>query len=196
MRLVVQPGSLGTRLLALAMLMALPLAAAHAEDPVGELTEAEQAVLDDYLSIERRTVAVIGARLSYPQRVSASLGAMFVRQPADYDCRTVCDFRGPLIQLEPGMDSLQLAVGYGMLVGERKDNSFALSDVYVGRGLKGVLLRTWEGSPLSPETQTLVGVEGEFTVTRVNFSLGVLRSLSGSDPDRRWVATGGIGWGF
>ena len=139
---------------------------------------------------------MIGLRLSYPQRVSASLGAMFVRQPADYDCRTVCDFNGPLIQVEPGMDSVQLGVGYATLVGEREDHSNALSAVYVGRGLKGVLLRTWEGSLLSPETQTLVGVEGEFTVTRVNFRLGLLRSLSDSDPDRRWLTTAAVGWGF
>jgi len=64
-----------------------------------------------------------------------------------------------------------------------------------GFGAKALVMRTWGDSPLTPQDQTLAGVEGEFTVARVNFSLGILRSLA-DDRDDPWVVTGGIGWGF
>jgi hypothetical protein len=121
---------------------------------------------------------------------------MRVRQPASHHCRTVCDQRGPLVQLEAGLGGVQLAAGYAVVVGERRRNERYLSAVYVGFGAKGVVLRTWGDSPLDPQHQTLAGVEGDFTITSVNFSLGLMRGVSPEAADPRWVVSWGLGWGF
>jgi hypothetical protein len=46
-----------------------------------------------------------------------------------------------------------------------------------------------------PTAQTLAGVEASFSLLRLNYSIGVLRSLS-SKADSDWVFAAGIGWGF
>ena len=48
----------------------------------------------------------------------------------------------------------------------------------MGFGIKGALLRTWGTSTLDPSGQTFAGIEGAYTVTRVNLSVGLFRSLS------------------
>ena len=121
---------------------------------------------------------------------------MVVRQPASYDCTTVCQFRGWLFQAEPGLAGGQLSAGYAVVTGEKGRNKHFLSNVYVGYGVKGALLRTWGEANLDPPDQTLLGVEGDFTVIRVNFSLGVFRHVGSGEPDDRWLIAGGIGWGF
>ncbi len=65
----------------------------------------------------------------------------------------------------------------------------------MGFAVKAALLRTWGNATLDPPGQTFAGVEGAFTVTRVNFSLGLFGRLS-DRGDRDWLATAGIGWGF
>jgi hypothetical protein len=100
-----------------------------------------------------------------------------------------------MLQIEPGLTGGQLSAGWARVLGEKKNNKFFLHDVYVAFGAKAVLMRTWGDSPLHPQDQTLAGVEGEFTIARVNFSLGLLRSLA-DRPEDRWVITGGLGWGF
>jgi hypothetical protein len=144
---------------------------------------------------ERRTVALAGARLAHPQGVAGSIGALFARVPAGWDCTTPCEFRGFLVQAEPGVRGAQLSAGWALVIGETTRGGRYLTDVIVGFGIKTALLRTWADAPVEPAAQTLVGVEGEFTVTRVNFRLGVFRS-SHPDPDDRVILTGGLGWGF
>lgn len=141
-------------------------------------------------------VGLLRLRASYPQQVSGAWGLMRARVPASFDCRTVCDLRGPFVQLEPGLGGIQLAAGRAVIVGEKKHNERYLANVYVGFGLKGVLLRTWGDNTLRPRGQTFVGAEGEFTITSFNVSLGVLRGVARGAGDRGWVVTGGLGWGF
>ena len=52
---------------------------------------------------ELRRVGLLGARLAHPQQLAASVGMIWGRQPEDFACTTACDFRGPLLQCEPGV---------------------------------------------------------------------------------------------
>lgn len=169
---------------------------AQAEDETASPADLTRQLEAHDRDLETRRVGLLRLRLSYPQRLSGAVGLMRVRQPADYDCTTVCDYRGPFVQVEPGMAGIQLGAGYAVLVGERRRNEHYLASVYVGFGIKGVIARTWDPGSLDPPDQTLVGVEGAFTITSVNFSLGLLRSVSSGPVDERWVVTGGLGWGF
>jgi hypothetical protein len=143
-----------------------------------------------------RTVGLARVRLTYPQEISGAIGAMLVKQPRDYDCTTVCDFKGPMGQLEPGLAGAQLSLGYGKLVGEKGRNSFFLSNIYVGYGFKAALLRTWSNSELNPPNQTFLGAEAEVTFTSVNFSLGFFQHIDGQKGDDSNLISAGIGWGF
>jgi len=153
-------------------------------------------ILDEEQDTELRVVGVSRARLSFPQRVSAGIGVIFSRQPTIYDCSTVCEFRGLFVQAEPGYSGGQLSVGYADIMGEKGDREHFLTKVYLAWGVKASLLKTWNGADLTPSDQTLLGVEGDFTVIRVNFSLGVFKHVGSGDPDEPWVLTGGVGWGF
>jgi hypothetical protein len=146
--------------------------------------------------VETRVVGLSRIRLSFPQRLSGAVGGMIVRQPANYDCSTVCEFKGPFFEVEPGFSGGQLSVGYASLMGEKGGNEHFLSSVYLGYGVRGALLRTWNDADLTPSDQTLLGVEGDFTIIRINFSLGVFRHVGSGDPDDPWVVAGGVGWGF
>ena len=125
---------------------------------------------------EMRRVGLLGARLCYPQQVAASVGIMWVRQPPDFDCTTGCDYRGPLLEVEPGVAGMQVGMGYGVLVGDRRLNKFFMRRVFIGWGIKAALLRTWGDSTLDPAQQTFFGFEAQFTITQVNFRLGVMHN--------------------
>jgi hypothetical protein len=144
---------------------------------------------------ELRKIGLLGLRLSSPQRLMGSLGVLWARQPADFDCTTGCDFRGPMLELEPGVAGAQVSFGYGIFVGDKGRNKFFVRRAYVGWALKGAYLRMWGNDSLEPEDQSFLGSEAQFTIAQVNMRLGVFRSLS-SDPDDRWRVTGGLGWGF
>jgi hypothetical protein len=184
-------------LVPLILLAARPCLAQREDTDAGGRSPAdlEAQILEEQESAERRWVGLLRARVTYPQRLSGGIGTLAARLPADYDCRTVCDYSGLMLQIEPGLTGGQLSAGWARVLGEKKNNKFFLHDVYVGFGAKAVLMRTWGDSPLRPQNQTLAGVEGEFTIARVNFSLGLLHSLA-DRPEDRWVITGGIGWGF
>ena len=66
----------------------------------------------------------------------------------------------------------KLGSGYALLVGERKRNQRFLSDIYVGWGVRGALLRTWGDSTLDPSGQTFVGAEADLTVASANIGVG------------------------
>lgn len=145
---------------------------------------------------ETRVVGIGRVRVSHPQKLSGAFGALVVRQPQDYDCTTICDFRGLLLQAEPGLAGGQISAGYAVVVGEKRHSDFFITEVFMGYGVKAALLRTWGDSPLTPPEQTLLGVEGDFTIIQLNFSLGLFRHFAGGDPDQRWQLAGGVGWGF
>ncbi len=143
----------------------------------------------------RRAVASLRVRISAP--LSASFAALGLWDPRGFrpDCRLTCDLRGPIVQGEIGLRGAQLAAGYGAAVVDRRWAPGIASDVYAGAGVKAVVLRTWDGVGISPGDQWLLGVEFEGTISRINFSVGLLRTLDAS-ADRSWEWTGGVGWGF
>jgi hypothetical protein len=145
---------------------------------------------------DTRRFGLVGAGWTYPKRLSASFGVLRAEVPADHDCRKICDLRGPFLQVEAGTAGGQLSAGWARLFGERRGHGFLLPHVYLAFGVKGSLLRTWGDSPLDPDPRTLLGIEGEFTITRVNFSLGVFRGVRGNGDADPWVVTSGIGLGF
>jgi hypothetical protein len=143
-----------------------------------------------------RIVGLGRLRVSHPQRTSVAVGAMLARQPTTYDCTAVCEYKGLYLQAEPGYSGGRISAGYAVLMGEKGNNERFLSKVYMGYGVKGALLRTWNSAALTPSDQTLLGIEGDFTIIGVNFSVGLFRHVGAGDPDDPWVLSGGIGWGF
>lgn len=144
---------------------------------------------------ERRPVAVVRARASVPFLVSASFGAVWDRKGYRPDCRLTCDLRGTLVQGEVGWKGAQISVGYAALVADRIWAPWIASDVYTGVAVKGVLVRTWDGVGISPGNQWLLGAEVEGTISRINLSLGLLRTFD-TRAKHSWEWIGGVGWGF
>jgi len=157
-----------------------------------ELTEA---IVAEEQMVERRLIPIAALRLSYPQIVSLSYGALVTRQPTGYDCRTPCDFWGGFGQLEPGIGGGKLSLGWGRVIGEQRRGRPFLSSAYLGLAGKATVLRTWGSSSPLPENQTYAGAEVEVSIAKVNMGLGVLGRVSG-DEGRDWVVTGHLGWGF
>lgn len=134
-------------------------------------------------------------RVGYPQTISAGLGVIRARLPESWDCVTPCPFRGLLLQLEPGLHGAQLSAGFATLIAEKRHRKRFLADVYLAFGVKGVLLRTWDGANLTPPNRTFAGIEFSYTVTRINFSIGTLRRVDRA-PGDDWIVSAGMGWGF
>ena len=118
--------TLSTALAALSFLTAGAGAVAADSDPA----EIRREIVEHDANRERRVVGVGRLRISHPQRLSGALGAMFVRQPADYDCTSVCEYRGLLLQAEPGLDGGQISAGYAVLWGEKDRRKHLLSSVF------------------------------------------------------------------
>ncbi len=134
-------------------------------------------------------------RAGYPQTVSGGLGVIRARLPESWECVTACPFRGLVVQLEPGLHGAQLSAGFATLIAEKRHNKRFLADIYLAFGVKGVLLRTWDGANLSPADRTFAGIEFSYTVTHINFSLGTLRRVDRA-PGDDWIVSAGMGWGF
>lgn len=147
------------------------------------------------LDRETRVVMLGRARVSYPQELSAGFGAMLVKQPRHYDCTTVCDYQGPYIQLEPGLEGTQFSAGWGILVGEQGRGHFVHS-VYSGFAIKAALLRTWGKLRPHFSEENFYGLEASVALARANISVGVFHSFSHLPGDDEWLITGGMGWGF
>jgi hypothetical protein len=146
-------------------------------------------------SRQARWAGMLRVRAGYPLTVSAGVGAVRTKLPESWECVTTCPYQGWVLQVEPGLHGVQASAGYATLMAEKRHNKFFLADMFVGYGVKGVVVRTWGDSRLGPGEQTLAGVEFSFTVTRVNFSVGTLRRISGH-ADQEWVIAYGMGWGF
>lgn len=157
--------------------------------------QALQAVRDELGDVERRWYGLTRLKWGYPLRLSAGFGAMLVEQPRDTDCATGCMLRGWHFEVEPGQYGIQGSVGWGTLIGETGRTKRWMHTVNWGWAVRGAVLRTWRYGPLGPVPQTLVGVEGNLSIVRLNFSAGIMHSLS-SQTDDGWVVTGALGWGF
>lgn len=177
----------------LALLVTLPGLAGPDDDSQDELIEKVR----EYDARKKTSaVGLLGARLSYPEYLSGTIGVLWARHPVDFDCTTGCDHRGLMLEVDPGIAGAQVGVGYGILVGDKGLNKFFIRRVYVGWGGMVKYLRTWGNDSLEPKHQSFLGAEGKFTFTQINVRLGVFRSMAGSDASDRWLVTGGLGWGF
>jgi hypothetical protein len=143
-----------------------------------------------------RVYILAAARLTSYEGFAASVGWLFTRAESDFDCHTTCDLRGPTLQLEPGLDGGQLSVGYARIFGETGRSERFLATQYLGLGVRATLLHTWRDGDLGPSGSNFVGLEGQFTITRVSFTLGALWHVSGGSTDHDWAITWGFGWGF
>ncbi len=144
-----------------------------------------------------RWLGITRVRYSIPLEYSVGGGAVVARIPTSHDCTAFCEYQGFVAQLEPGSAGVQIGVGYARLVGTHKPRSAFLNNIYVGWSARAVVVRTWGGSGLDPSRQTLAGFEGQFSVPRISFTLGVLRRLSSAHEGAdRYVVTAGVGWGF
>jgi len=165
------------------------------DDP-GRREELQRRIIELELDRPLRVFGLLAAHVDRPKGVSASFGAMFAHPRRTDDCREVCLLRGAYAQGELGLYGAQVSVGWGAIVGDTGRTDRLVTAVYLAAGIEAALLRTWGGSPLDPETQTLAGVEGQFTVARVGMRLGVFHRLTDRDAGGRWVITGALGWGF
>ncbi len=143
----------------------------------------------------RYNLGLAGAQFSYPQVVSASIGVMFASQPAGYDCTTPCDFRGPFLQLEPGLGGGKFSLGWGRVTGHTNRSGSFLTAAFIGLAYKLTFLQTWGDIGWVEAGRTYAGVEFGLPVAQVNLGLGLLYRVDGQD-DGRWLVTGGVGWGF
>jgi hypothetical protein len=171
----------------------LSVSATYPQTP--EQNQALDQVREELTNLERRWYGLMRIRWSDTQKISAGFGAMLVNQPKNIECSIGCTLRGWHFEIEPGLYGVQGGVGWGKLVGESGRTGRLMHTVHFGWNVRGVVLRTWGDSTLWPQSQTLAGIEGGLSIIRLNFSLGLLRSLS-SEAGEDWIITTGIGWGF
>jgi hypothetical protein len=136
-----------------------------------------------------------GFHLTYPQVVSASIAVMATSQPRSYDCTTPCDFRGPFIELEPGLGGGKLSLGWARVTGNTNRSESFLRAAFIGAAYKLTVLRTWSDLGWVEGGRTYAGVEFGLPVAQANLGLGLLYRVD-SGNGGRWLVTGGAGWGF
>lgn len=157
--------------------------------------QATQRVREELENLERRWYGIGRVRYTYPQQLSVGFGAIIVNQPKDTDCSSTCMVTGWQFEIEPGLYGTQASVGWGKLTGATGRTKRLMHTVYLGWAVRGVVLRTYRDFRYTPLPKTLAGVEGSFTFARLNFSLGLLRSLSSGAGDD-WIISSGAGFGF
>lgn len=185
---------------AAATLLLLTLASPAASAGEGAATGADagpaEAIRREAEDTVKRTVGLWGAGYSWPFEVYGSASLLFTEVPASYDCATTCKFKGILLQLEPSFEAVRLNLGYAVAIGETGKLRPFLAKTYLAYGINASLVRTFGNSTLDPPEQTLAGVEGVFTITNVNFSVGLYHHVAGGEPDRPWLLTIALGYGF
>jgi hypothetical protein len=142
------------------------------------------------------TFGLLGAFLDRPMTVSGAIGALFAHPRATDDCLSVCTMTGPYLQAEAGLHGAQIGLGYTSLVGETGSGRRWITSALLGVGVEAAVLKTWSGSPLNPESQTLAGIEGQLAVAHVGIRLGAFSRISHADSGGRWVVTAALGWGY
>jgi hypothetical protein len=163
--------------------------------PLDDQTALMQEIAARDANREPRAYTLAGAHISFPTRVAGSLGWLFTRVPVEFDCHTICDLRGLIAQIEPGLAGGQLSAGYARVFGETGHHERLLSTPYLGVGVKATALHTWGDGPLGAGL-TFLGVEGEFTITRINFRLGASWRIGGGGPAHQRLISWSFGWGF
>jgi hypothetical protein len=185
---------------AVPVVLALFMAAgpAAAQDTAGPDRDTEMIELIQEMDgdMEVRIFGLVRAQAIWPAGVAVGVGGIRVRQPRHYDCRTLCDFSGFTVHLQPATTGIQFGIGYSSFVGEQRSSRRFVRHVYSGWGIKGVAMRLWDSDSSGFSHPTLYGVEGNFTIAQLSISIGVLRPIHREAADDRWQITGGIGWGF
>lgn len=156
-------------------------------------------VRDEINNQERRWYGLMRFRTHSEQVLSAGFGAMLSKQPEHVDCSVGCALSGWHFEVDTGLRGVQAGIGWGKLVGETGRTKRLITAAHFGWNVRAVALRTWGDNGLYPNEQTLVGMEGGFSIVRINFSVGILRSLysgPGEEYTQDWVLTTGVGWGF
>jgi len=154
-----------------------------------------QLVRSELEDTELRWYGLIRVRYSNSLLLSVGLGAIFVEQPKAENCRTGCMLHGWQFAVEPGVYGLQGSVGWGRLAGETGQLKHLIPTVYYAWAVRAAVLRTWGDSRPTEPGQTFAGIEGNFSILRMNFAAGVMHSLSSNSPDQ-WLYSASIGWGF
>lgn len=157
--------------------------------------QAMQRVREELENLERRWYGIARVRYSYPQQLSVGFGVIIVNQPKDTDCSSTCMVHGWQFEIEPGLYGTQGSVGWGKLSGATGRTKRLMHTVYLAWAIRGVVMRTYGDFRFTPIPKTLAGVEGSFTIARLNFSVAVLHSVSSSAGDD-WLLSSGVGFGF
>ena len=172
---------------------------AETDPAIADQDQAMEQVRKELDEQERRWYTLMRIRTHSVQIVSAGFGGMLSKQQKHADCSLGCELSGWHFEVEPGLYGVQAGIGWGTLVGETGGTKRLLHTVHFGWNVRGVVLRTYGDNALFPNEQTLVGVEGNLSIIRLNFSVGVMRSLyegPGEEFGSDWRITTGIGWGF
>jgi hypothetical protein len=161
---------------------------------VDDATAMEKVVVEDE---NRRHFALglAGLHITYPLVASASLAVMLTSQPSTYDCATPCDFRGPFVELEPGLGGGKLSIGWTRVTGKTNRSGSFLKAAFIGAAYKVTVLRTWGDLGWVEGGRTYAGLELGLPVAQANLGLGLLYRVDGGDGGR-WMVIGGAGWGF
>ena len=120
---------------------------------------------------------------------------MWTSQPVSFDCTTPCDFRGPFVELEPGLGGGKLSIGWARVTGNTNRKGGFLKAGFIGAVYKVTVLKTWGDDGWVEGGRTYAGFELGLPVARANLGLGLLYRVDGGDGGR-WLVTGGAGWGF
>ena len=140
-------------------------------------------------------LGLAGLHITYPLVASASLAVMLTSQPSTYDCATPCDFRGPFVELEPGLGGGKLSVGWARVTGKTNRSGSFLKAAFIGAAYKVTVLRTWGDHGWVEGGRTYAGFELGVPVAQANLGIGLLYRVDSGDGGR-WLVTGGAGWGF
>ncbi len=162
--------------------------------PIGSTTMKEAVASEDE---DRRGImlGLGGLHLSYPQVVSTSLAVMLSSQPVTYDCRTPCIFRGPFVEVEPGLGGGKLSLGWSRVTGKTNRSGTFLKAAFIGVAYKLTILRTWSDLGWVPKNRTYAGFEIGVPVAQANIGFGLLYRVDDGDG-KKWTITGSVGWGF
>jgi hypothetical protein len=149
------------------------------------------------LPVSVRSGGLVRVAYDYPIEAALGFGVIVAKMPGNYDCRSICNYRGATVQGKVGLRGGQLAIGYGSLIGDTRDEGWLVHRVFIGYGVRAALLRRWNDDDLAlPEAKTYWGVEGAFTITQFSMTLGIYRPVHPADGLSSLRVFGGIGWGF
>jgi hypothetical protein len=176
----------------------VPASGTPVDLPAGEPVDAEtwkRRLAEEDADRRRFALGLIGAHLAYPQVITASVGVMATSRPMSYDPRTPTIYRGPFLQIRPGLGGGSVSVGYGRVTGNADRSGSILKSTFVGLLWKLTVLRTWgDHGGLEPNL-TYAGPEVSLPVGRANLAIGLLHRV-GDEPGKVWLVTGSIGWAF